>query len=179
MTIDDYEMPTESYETLTDKFDFTIWMGDFNYRIDLPRDIIQDYLINKKLDSLLNKDQFFQQIIEGNIDFNQFFESRINFYPTYKFVEGTDHYNFDNKRLPGWTDRIIYKVNNKFLEKNFSVMRYNWIRIMKFSDHKPVCSEFICNISKSRDEQSNFDNKINIKQHDDKVKNTSKTCNIF
>ena len=48
------------------------------------------------------------EINNGNLKINNFVESRIKFFPTYKFEVGTDNYVIDDgERIPGWTDRIM------------------------------------------------------------------------
>ena len=47
------------------------------------------------------------EINKGNLKFNNFIESKIKFFPTYKLEIGTDNYVIDEERLPGWTDRIM------------------------------------------------------------------------
>lgn len=164
LTIPGYKNP-EGMESISDLFDVTIWMGDFNYRINSDEATIENLLLRKKVDSLLKLDQFFQEIYAGRLDFNNFFETRINFLPTYKFVCQTNEYDFQDGKLPGWTDRVIFKSKDY---KKFSMIKYNWISSIKFSDHKPVVAEFIFNVEDNLTfkEEAN----INIK---------SKACVIF
>lgn len=173
LTIPGYPIPIKK-ETITDKFDICIWMGDFNYRINMERDILQEYLLEKRLDYLLNHDQFYQEIVNENLDFNHFFESRINFYPTYKFCCNTDYYDFDNGKIPGWCDRIIFK---SALDKQFGILKYNWIRNINFSDHKPVCAEFIFNLKEVKRDMSEEDKDKVGKIINNETK--SKACIIY
>ena len=66
-------------------------------------------------------------------------ESPINFLPTYKYGKGAKYYDI-NKRVPAWTDRILYKKSD-----NIRCIKYNRINI-KISDHRPVFGlfEFNC-----------------------------------
>lgn len=158
----------EDMTSISDKSDVCIWAGDFNYRINLNLEEVHDSLLTTPLEGNLNYDQFFQQIEQENVDFDHFNEARINFYPTYKFIPNTDDYDLGSKQ-PGWTDRIIFKTNR---ESQFSILRYSWIKSVKFSDHRPVCADFIFNV-----EKPNFESKPNIKLVD--VDEKSKTCSIF
>ena len=65
-------------------------------------------------------------------------EGEINFPPTYKYEKNTNSYNI-SKRVPSWTDRILYK-NNKSLKSLF----YDRIDI-NLSDHKPIFGFFEIN----------------------------------
>jgi len=161
----------ENYRTITDQFDVVIWSGDFNYRIDnADKTYItqccedqSDFLV----DGLLEYDQMTREINSGNLKLNRFLEGKINFFPTYKFEVGTDNYILgDGDRIPGWTDRIIYKSAVKsFLE----LKEYNWIKEIQSSDHKPVIGIFDLNIPKANMTLSN------MKQSE----KGSKACNIF
>ena len=66
-------------------------------------------------------------------------ENPINFLPTYKYAKGAKYYDI-NKRVPAWTDRILYKNS-----ENIKCIKYNRINI-KISDHRPVYGlfEIIC-----------------------------------
>lgn len=139
---------------ITDKFDFCIWLGDFNYRINLPKDTVFSYLSKNRLDLLLDNDQMTLEISRNTLDINDFYESKINFLPTYKFVVSSDDYNLSDKP-PGWTDRILYKTK-KETELQFLVMNYNWIRDIRTSDHKPVIGEFIINMTEEKFPKTNI-----------------------
>lgn len=70
--------------------------------------------------------------------FNEFTEAKITFRPTYKFNINSDDYDSGpKKRLPSWTDRILY-INNPKLE----CISYYSDTSLKISDHKPVYSSF-------------------------------------
>lgn len=174
LEIEDYPKKSEN-ETITDQFDFCIWMGDLNYRINLEQNMVQYFLLNKSIDHILAYDQFYQEIENKKLDINHFYEHRINFYPTYKFLVGTDDYDMQDDKIPGWTDRILLKYNSK-VEDIVSVTKYNWIKSIKCSDHKPVCLEMNILVSKL-----DFKEKENLIINDNKTNNKSETkaCSIF
>ena len=62
-------------------------------------------------------------------------EAEITFPPTYKYVKGTNFYNL-SKRVPSWTDRILYKKGTKI-----KPLFYDRICI-NISDHKPIAGLF-------------------------------------
>ena len=66
-------------------------------------------------------------------------ENKIRFLPTYKYIKGYNYYDLI-KRVPAWTDRILYKNAN-----NIICVKYNRINI-KISDHRPVFGLFEINI---------------------------------
>ena len=66
-------------------------------------------------------------------------EAEITFPPTYKYIKGTNFYNL-SKRVPSWTDRILYKN-----VKQITPIYYDRIYI-NFSDHKPIVGLFEINI---------------------------------
>ena len=65
-------------------------------------------------------------------------EGEITFPPTYKYKKDTNSYNI-GKRVPSWTDRILYKNN-----ENIKILFYDRID-MNLSDHKPIVGFFEIN----------------------------------
>ena len=65
-------------------------------------------------------------------------ESPIKFLPTYKYGKGAKYYDI-SKRVPAWTDRILYKKS-----ENIKCIKYSRINI-KISDHRPVFGLFEIN----------------------------------
>ena len=64
--------------------DVIIWLGDLNYRLNLPEDAIVCLLRDKKLDLLKEFDQLTICKKAGEI-FEGFTEPRLDFFPTYKY----------------------------------------------------------------------------------------------
>ncbi|KAK9480386.1 SacI homology domain-containing protein [Lipomyces japonicus] len=121
-------------KTLKDH-DTVIWLGDFNYRIDLPNDEVRKLIEYSAVDELYKYDQLNRQMLNGQV-FPFFSEARITFKPTYKFDNGTDTYDTSDKaRIPAWTDRILMRGNN--------IRQVNYgSGPLKFSDHRPVYAGF-------------------------------------
>ncbi|KAJ8721967.1 hypothetical protein PYW08_004369 [Mythimna loreyi] len=127
--------------------DYVVWMGDLNFRTDHPADssptaeeiVATLQKIEKdKYASLLTHDQLIAVMDSGEA-FSEFTEHDIRFPPTYKFMIGGDEY--DLKRKPSWTDRILYKVNANNYENvtlKAEVVSYNYMSHYTVSDHKPV-----------------------------------------
>ncbi|KAG0610138.1 hypothetical protein M758_7G041400 [Ceratodon purpureus] len=117
--------------------DVVIWLGDLNYRLEMPRASV-GFLISHNLEEVLwNSDQLHRACDQGEV-FTGFSEGLLLFPPTYKFDVGTDNYDSSAKeRTPAWTDRILYKVKPSSLVKANLVL-YNSIGAVKTSDHKPV-----------------------------------------
>ena len=91
-------------------------MGDLNFRLvedTFDHEEIVKEVGNKNLEILLSKDQL-KQVQEEERAFHELSEEAITFSPTYKHVIGSDEY--DTKRRPAWTDRILYRANNHNLE---------------------------------------------------------------
>jgi len=119
-------------------FDAVLFMGDLNYRIDLPRykmeRMMQEHQMNEHagrksrptgssiytgmvvpdtvtplLRRVLKKDQLAREKRKGRA-FTAFSEGPINFYPTYKYDKGSGLIDSSDKaRIPGWPDRILYR----------------------------------------------------------------------
>ena len=64
-------------------------------------------------------------------------EPGITFYPSYKYEKGSDLYNI-SKRIPSWTDRILYKKK----KGEIAPAIYQKICSINKSDHKPLVGLF-------------------------------------
>ncbi|KAJ2000186.1 Inositol-1,4,5-trisphosphate 5-phosphatase 1 [Coemansia thaxteri] len=116
---------------LIDEHDYVFWLGDLNYRIDLPNDQARMLIAERQLKSLLIYDQLSMQVASGKV-FRGYSEAEIHFSPTYKYDDGTSNYDTSEKmRVPSWTDRILYSGNN------VRALAYYCDEIC-LSDHKPV-----------------------------------------
>lgn len=117
--------------------EFFIISGDFNYRLNYEKfeDIKQD-LETKNYSNIIKNDQLMIEMSEKKI-LNDFKEEKIEFLPTYKYIKN----DYDIDRIPSFTDRILYKKNEKIIQKTYQ-SHTNYIS----SDHKPVSGDFIIKI---------------------------------
>ncbi|CAK9796395.1 Inositol polyphosphate 5-phosphatase K [Anthophora plagiata] len=98
--------------------DYVFWIGDLNFRLhgeDLTATDIDALVKKKQLKSLLTRDQL-------------------------KMSQ-----EFDLKRRPSWTDRILYKVNaDVYDDVKLNAIQRNYKSHSSYiqSDHKPVTGEF-------------------------------------
>jgi hypothetical protein len=135
---------------LLSSMDHIFFVGDLNYRIDLPREYVEHCIIdvqqcrskgthsraNVLMKNLLRRDQLLQAIASGQA-FSNFNEGEITFLPTFKFDKGTSNYDTSHKqRVPAWTDRIVFRSNK------VSVLEYDSAAEAKHSDHRPVFGTF-------------------------------------
>ena len=75
--------------------------------------------------------------------FSGFGEGEIKFPPTFKFDAGTDRYDTSSKkRVPSWTDRILFKTLPGVKKESLLQREYGCIPAMKASDHRPVYARF-------------------------------------
>lgn len=126
--------------------DYIFWIGDLNFRVngeDLSAADIDALVKQKQLKELLERDQLKMVMREGQA-FTELTEENITFPPTYKYE--FDSQEFDLKRRPSWTDRILYKVNAidmyDDIELNAVQHTYKSHPTYSISDHKPVTGEF-------------------------------------
>lgn len=147
--IDDYNTIVDSQhfkhpETENILFhDYIFWMGDLNFRLDeYTVDDVISRLHENNLDVLLKKDQL-RTVMQDGLAFSELSEGRILFPPTYKFTVGTNQY--DCNRKPGWTDRILHKVNAEVYDHvtlEATQLSYDSHELYCQSDHKPVTAHF-------------------------------------
>jgi hypothetical protein len=96
--------------SIVDNYDHVFWFGDLNYRVVATRKIASELLDNNSLHVRDRVTQVLLAIDQLSIErkkrtiFEGFEEGKIEFQPTYKFVNG----NYDNERVPSWTDRILF-----------------------------------------------------------------------
>ncbi|GEQ67948.1 hypothetical protein JCM33374_g1614 [Metschnikowia sp. JCM 33374] len=122
--------------------DAVIWLGDFNFRINLPIDEVKYLIEVRDFQKLFEFDQLNKQMADGE-SFPFFDEKEITFPPTYKFDNNTKVYDTSEKqRVPAWTDRILSLSKNKILKQEVYDCEENII----FSDHRPVYSIFTASV---------------------------------
>ena len=90
-------------QSASDVFDICIWLGDFNYRIEMKLDNIKYYFsshqkIVESIPLLLKFDQMNTIKDKGNLFINNLKESEINFAPTYKLIVGSSDYLIEEGR---------------------------------------------------------------------------------
>jgi len=126
--------------------DYVVWMGDLNFRLgegSFDHDqIVRAVAKGKTYDQLLAVDQLTAVRLSGQA-FHEFQDTKPTFAPTYKFVIG-DGLEYDPKRRPAWTDRILHRVSVHNYEDlgdtqlDLNVENYTSYPAYTCSDHKPV-----------------------------------------
>jgi hypothetical protein len=147
-------------------YDCLIFMGDMNYRINGNRNIIDKLLLANMHEVLMSNDQLTVSFEQNKLP-KFLIESPISFRPTYKFNKKSDVYDTSaKKRIPSWTDRILYKSDN------LTCLTYNSVPDIRISDHRPVYATFLAKI---------FVQKEHVKKDDDKIafSSESQVCTIM
>jgi inositol-1,4,5-trisphosphate 5-phosphatase len=125
--------------------DYVIWAGDLNFRLEegsFSHSEVLELSGRGELGPLLARDQLSLARQAGEA-FSELQETLPTFPPTYKYRVGSSEY--DTKRLPAWTDRILYKANVANYESfKLSLRQHAYSAHQHFteSDHKPVSSQF-------------------------------------
>lgn len=124
--------------------DYIFWCGDFNYRVDMDKDVMKELIRNNMLDDVLQCDQLLLQRKENKV-FEDYLEGDITFPPTYKYDLFSDDYDTSEKcRAPAWTDRVLWKKRKLFPEEdqlddwNPGKLIHYGRADLKQSDHRPV-----------------------------------------
>ena len=92
-------------------YDACIVVGDMNYRINGTKKGICEAMSQNFFDVLHFNDQLFFEMKIGTV-MKGFHEGKINIAPTYN-RNFKDNTGYKLKRNPSWTDRILYKYNDK------------------------------------------------------------------
>lgn len=94
-------------------------------------------LLNKENDQLIR-----QKNDNSSFGLRDFFESPLDFAPTFKYDRGSLQYDSGEKqRVPAYCDRILHKG------KEITPVSYSRLEC-KISDHRPILGVFKCNIRK-------------------------------
>jgi hypothetical protein len=117
------------------------WMGDLNYRIDLPHEEIVSSILKcqdgqEEWFKLFQFDQLNQQRV-ANRAFHGYSEDFVEFMPTYKL--NGDRTGYDLRRTPAWCDRILYKAVEGI---HVQQLVYDADCMSSTSDHHPVTTSF-------------------------------------
>lgn len=127
--------------------DYVFWFGDLNFRLmgdDSAKAVCDKVVKDEALDELMQRDQLNHVRQVTQEAFPLLHERKPVFPPTFKFKEGTSEY--DLKRRPAWTDRILYAVQPINRQPNMPLeieqCAYKSHPGYNISDHKPVTSEF-------------------------------------
>ena len=121
--------------------------GDFNYRLNITHKELNDIMSKKDPEILWDKDQFTEEVKKNQ----NLKEGVINFMPTYKFKKNSNEYDYN--RIPGWTDRILYKSKRYY---DIMLCEYSSIKNITLSDHKPVYAVFKLNFKDNKFISHNF-----------------------
>ncbi|KAM7266471.1 hypothetical protein ACFE04_004368 [Oxalis oulophora] len=122
--------------------DRIIWLGDLNYRINLPYEMTKQLISEQRWSKLLHHDQLAQELRKGHV-FDGWSEDTINFAPTYKYEMNSEKYYGEDpkagRRNPAWCDRILSYGNGI---KQLSYTRSE----LNISDHRPVTATYMAEV---------------------------------
>ncbi|KAL8514275.1 hypothetical protein ACS0TY_013408 [Phlomoides rotata] len=119
-----------------------IWLGDLNYRINLPYERTREFISKKDWCMLVERDQLTKELRKGRA-FDGWSEGTLSFPPTYKYDFNSDAYCGEEpragRRTPAWCDRILsFGTGMKLLSYRRSEL--------KLSDHRPVTASYVVEV---------------------------------
>ncbi|KAK7805238.1 hypothetical protein U0070_001138 [Myodes glareolus] len=134
---------------ITHRFTHLFWLGDLNYRVELPTweaETIIQKIKQQQYSDLLAHDQLLQERKEQKV-FLHFEEEEITFAPTYRFERLTrDKYAYTKQKatgmkynLPSWCDRVLWK---SYPLVHVVCQSYGSTSDIMTSDHSPVFATF-------------------------------------
>ncbi|KAH8338825.1 hypothetical protein KR074_001560, partial [Drosophila pseudoananassae] len=151
--IEDYRQILENHHYHVKRYreiydhDYVFWFGDLNFRLqgsDSATEVRQLVSDEAQHEALMKRDQLYQVREQTQQAFQVLQERLPAFPPTFKFREGTSEY--DLKRRPAWTDRIMYAVQplnrQPGMQLSIEQSSYKSHPVYTISDHKPVTSDF-------------------------------------
>ncbi|XP_057776009.1 type IV inositol polyphosphate 5-phosphatase 3-like [Salvia miltiorrhiza] len=119
-----------------------IWLGDLNYRINLPYDRTRELISKKHWSKLLEQDQLVRELKKGRA-FDGWSEGTLSFAPTYKYELNSDTYIGEDakagRRTPAWCDRVLsFGTGMRLVDYRRSEI--------KLSDHRPVMASYMVEV---------------------------------
>jgi hypothetical protein len=127
--------------------DIVFVFGDLNFRLNAPSFAqVHNLILGNRVGEMMELDQL--SIAKDHGTLLDFEEARISFLPTYRRLPSRGQFddpagfraNFDSRRVPGYTDRILFSVTNPTLR--ISSLWYDaWTEFLE-SDHTPVVGLF-------------------------------------
>ncbi|XP_047231890.1 phosphatidylinositol 3,4,5-trisphosphate 5-phosphatase 1 isoform X2 [Girardinichthys multiradiatus] len=134
---------------ITHRFTHLLWLGDLNYRVELPSSEAENIVTKIKqqqYQELLSKDQLNMERNDGKV-FLHFEEEEITFPPTYRFERDTrNKYAYTKAKatgtkynLPSWCDRVLRK---SYPLVHVVCQAYGCTNDIMTSDHSPVFASF-------------------------------------
>ncbi|XP_015236478.1 PREDICTED: phosphatidylinositol 3,4,5-trisphosphate 5-phosphatase 1 isoform X1 [Cyprinodon variegatus] len=134
---------------ITHRFTHLVWLGDLNYRVELPSSDAEDIVAKIKQQQyqyLLGRDQLNKERNDGKV-FLHFEEEEITFPPTYRFERDTrEKYAYTKAKatgtkynLPSWCDRVLRK---SYPLVHVVCQAYGCTNDIMTSDHSPVFASF-------------------------------------
>ncbi|KAM4836266.1 phosphatidylinositol 3,4,5-trisphosphate 5-phosphatase 1 [Thomomys bottae] len=134
---------------ITHRFTHLFWLGDLNYRVELPTceaEAIIQKIKQQQFGDLLAHDQLLTERREQKV-FLHFEEEEITFAPTYRFERLTrDKYAYTKQKatgmkynLPSWCDRVLWK---SYPLVHVVCQSYGCTSDIMTSDHSPVFATF-------------------------------------
>ena len=85
------ENKTIERNPLVDTFDYVFWGGDFNFRVNGTREIVDNLLYNNRHSILLHNEQL-KLLMHFDPYYHDLIEGPLNFRPTYRYDEGVGEY---------------------------------------------------------------------------------------
>ncbi|KAM0876534.1 hypothetical protein ACQ4PT_036113 [Festuca glaucescens] len=131
------ELPRDIYD-----HERIFWLGDLNYRIDVPYGRAHGLVAAKYWPQLTEKDQLKRELRKGRA-FDGWSEGLLEFAPTYKYEIGSGKYIGDDqrggRRTPAWCDRVLS------FGKGVRLLSYGRSELA-LSDHMPVAATYAAEV---------------------------------
>ncbi|GAA6058232.1 hypothetical protein JCM3770_007425 [Rhodotorula araucariae] len=130
--------------------EMVFFIGDLNFRVDLPREEVLSVLASPTQDSILKllpHDELTQlRHTSPSFRLRSFTEAPITFPPTYKYDHHSTEYDTsDKRRTPSWCDRVLWRA-----ERAASVACESYGRFeADISDHRPVAASFTVQVRRA------------------------------
>ena len=114
-----------------------VWfLGDLNYRVDLPFDAAHEASQVGDYQTLSRADQLLAEMEAGRV-MAGFSEGPLDFPPTYRWERDSDFISYKRGQAPSYTDRVLHR-SLPGLADRLSLLEYTSAHDYFGSDHRPV-----------------------------------------
>jgi hypothetical protein len=131
---------------LSVQHDHVFFLGDMNYRVDLPFDRCVTLYNQRQFGALMAHDQLVREHHRGKI-FHGFHEGRVDFPPSYRWERDAEEFSWKRGQAPSYTDRILWRSLPGLLDR-IVCEEYKSATFMFGSDHRPVFASFLMRLQR-------------------------------
>ena len=84
-----------------------VLFGDLNFRVNMPKPDMIGQIKQKNYQPMMARDELYMHGMQSKV-LKDYQEGQLLFDPTYKYDMGTANYDVNPRKVPAWTDRVLF-----------------------------------------------------------------------